>query len=135
MAMLEWSDGLAINVGEIDGQHRHLVDMVNMLFDNMKAGCANDVLEAVIADMVGYAREHFGTEERFMELYAYPEAPAHIAEHRQFAETFSRMDADRKAGACALSMDILNYLSSWLVTHITDTDKKFGTYLNGKGVS
>jgi hemerythrin len=32
-------------------------------------------------------------------------------------------------------MDILNFLSHWLVTHINGTDKTLGTFLSGKGVS
>jgi len=33
-----------------------------------------------------------------------------------------------------LSMDVMNFLKNWLSKHISDTDKKYGKYLNDKGL-
>lgn len=134
MPFLEWSDSLSINVREIDAQHMGLVAMANRLHDGMMSDRSPAFLQGVLYEMGQYAVEHFGTEERHMDAHGYPEAPAHKAEHREFAEKVRLMTADTACGKCALSMDILNFLCNWLVTHINGTDKALGAFLNERGV-
>ena len=134
MGMLEWSDALSVGVGEIDVQHQGLVEMVNRLYDSMKSDSAAVVLLATVEEMRAYAVVHFDTEERLMAGHAYPELGGHMAEHRDFTAKVSQVQSDCGSGKCALSMDILNFLSNWLVTHIHDTDKKLGAFLVAKGV-
>ncbi len=130
MPMLEWDDSLNVNVEKIDTQHKELVNMVNDLFDAMTGG-ANDL---VATDLVGrlkeYALHHFATEEKYMEEYKYPDAQDHIPKHDDFRNKAAQIEADCNSGNFAISMDLLNFLSDWLVTHINGTDKKFGEFLN-----
>lgn len=130
MAMLEWNDSLSVNVAEIDAQHKGLVDMINKLYDSMRQEHSASVLLDIVDDMQNYAVVHFGTEERHMDEKAYPGASAHKAEHAAFVEKVVQVNAGCREGTTALSMDILNFLSGWLVTHINGEDKQLGAYLN-----
>ncbi|GFK93861.1 Bacteriohemerythrin [Fundidesulfovibrio magnetotacticus] len=134
MSMLAWNDRLAVNIKEIDDQHKKLVDMINKLHDAMKGGKADAVVLGIVDEMKKYAASHFATEERHMKAHAYPEFAAHKAEHDKFVAKVLQVEADCKSGKCAMSMDILNFLSNWLVNHIKGTDKKYGPYLNARGV-
>jgi hemerythrin-like metal-binding protein len=134
MPILEWNDSLNINVRDIDAQHRGLVSMANRLHDGMTSEQPAAMLRDILDEMGQYAVEHFGTEERYMEAHGYPERAAHMAEHRDFADKARRMTEDCASGKCALSMDILNFLCNWLVTHIHGTDKALGAFLNECGV-
>lgn len=131
--MLEWSDELSCHVEKIDHQHKSLVNMVNVLHDSMRDGAADSVLFGIVEDMRVYTVEHFGTEEQYMAEYAFPDIEAHKVEHKDFVDKVSAVEGDLKSGKLALSMDILNFLSNWLVTHIVDTDKKMGDFLASKG--
>jgi len=134
MAMLAWNDRLSVNIKEIDDQHKKLVDMINNLHDSMKAGKADAVVLAIVAEMKKYAAAHFALEEKHMKAHAYPEFAKHKAEHDKFVAKVLQVEQDCKSGKCAMSMDILNFLSTWLVEHIKGTDKKYGPYLNERGV-
>lgn len=133
MSMLEWSNSLSVGIDEIDDQHMGLVDMVNKVHDMLVAGetSHSHVLE-LVEDMRKYSVEHFGTEEKYMEVYEYPDAPAHKQEHAEFIEKITEVEKGCIDQTCTMSMDILNYLSAWLVNHINNTDKKMGKYLLSK---
>lgn len=135
MAMLEWSDTLSVHVKEIDDQHKSLVDMVNTLHDSMTANKSKEVLAKIVSDMRQYSIVHFETEERYMDKYEYPEHEFHKSEHKDFIAKVVHVEEDYLADKISLSMDVLNFLSSWLVTHISDTDIKMGEYLRYKGAA
>ena len=134
MALLEWNDRLSVNIREIDGQHKELVDMVNRLHDAMKGGKADAILFQIVAEMKKYAANHFATEERLFKAHKYPDFDAHHAEHTAFVAKVVQVEKDLTSGKCAMSMDILNFLSNWLVNHIKGTDKKYSGFLNQAGV-
>jgi len=134
MSLLVWNDRLSVNIREIDAQHKKLVDMVNGLHDAMKEGKAETMLMKIIADMKQYAASHFGMEEQYLKNHGYPDYPAHKMEHDKFVAKVIQVEKDCKSGKCAISMDILNFLSNWLVNHIKGTDKKYSQFLNNLGI-
>lgn len=134
MSMLAWNDRLSVNIKEIDDQHKKLVDMVNQLHAALKEGKGDAAALKLVDEMKKYAASHFALEEKHMKGHNYPEYLAHKAEHDKFVGKVLEVEKDCKSGKCAISMEILNFLSSWLVTHIKGTDKKYGPYLNERGV-
>lgn len=134
MVMLTWNDRLSVNIKEIDDQHKKLVDMVNNLHDSMKSGKGDTVLMKIVDEMKKYAASHFALEEKYMKTHAYPDFTKHKGEHDKFVAKVLQVEKDCKSGKCAMSMEILNFLSNWLVDHIKGTDKKYGPYLNERGL-
>jgi len=100
----------------------------------MKTGKADAVVLGIVDDMKRYASSHFSVEERHLKAHAYPEFAAHKSEHDKFVAKVVQVEADCKSGKCAMSMDVLNFLSNWLLTHIKGTDKKYTPFLNERGV-
>lgn len=133
MSMLEWNDGLSTGIERIDNQHKKLVDIVNRIHDGMLANNSYFQLSDIFTELRDYTTYHFSTEEDYMEKYAYQDTNVHKNEHHSFVEKFTQVEQDCKSGKNAISMDILNYLSSWLVTHILGTDKNLGAFLQSKG--
>lgn len=134
MAMLAWNDRLSVNIKEIDDQHKKLVEMINNLHDAMKGGKGDAVVFGIVDQMKKYAASHFALEEKHMKAHNYPDFVKHKAEHDKFVAKVLQVEKDCKSGKCAMSMDILNFLSTWLVDHIKGTDKKYGPYLNERGI-
>ena len=67
MPLITWTDNLSVNHTEIDNQHKKLVDLINILFDAMKAGKGTDVLNKIFAELTSYTIYHFTYEEKLME--------------------------------------------------------------------
>ncbi|SMF09315.1 bacteriohemerythrin [Desulfovibrio gilichinskyi] len=136
MPMLEWNESLSINFTEIDDQHKELITMINVLYDMMISNnnSDQDVLN-IISDLHTYILEHFGAEVRIMKKYDYPETPAHINEHKEFIAKVNEVENLCNNGAANTSMEILNYLSTWLVQHINDTDKRLGMFIHSQSAN
>ncbi|MHC1791121.1 bacteriohemerythrin [Solidesulfovibrio sp.] len=134
MPLLEWGSSLEVGVGQIDAQHKALCDIVNRLHDAMIDGLPDTTLCEIVLELQQYTVEHFGLEERYMAHYAYPGQAAHRTEHQDFVGKATQMESDCRRGKFSKSMDMLNYLSTWLVTHVLGTDKKLGQFLNARGL-
>jgi len=135
MAIFVWDEKYSVGVRELDTQHKVLIGLLNELFDAMQNGKANEVLGGIISKLVNYTKTHFSTEERYMEQYDYPELAAQKREHNAFTEKVTSFKNDFDAGKVAMSVSITSFLKNWLADHISGSDKKYGPFLNSKGVS
>lgn len=134
MALLTWGDQFKVNIAEIDNQHRKLFDMVNEMHDAMKAGKASEVTGKILVGLVDYTKMHFAVEEKYMSQYNYPEYSKHKAEHDALTKKATDLLAQHKEGKPVLSFDLMDFLKKWLTDHILITDKKYGPFLNSKGI-
>ena len=134
MAVILWNDSLSVNVAEIDQQHRRLIEMINDLNDAMRQGKGNDVLGATVNGLLAYAALHFKTEEKYFDLFGYPAAAGHKKEHADFTEKVSGFKDGFEKGHLGLTVQILNFLGSWLQNHIKGSDKQYGPFFNAKGL-
>ncbi|WP_320008712.1 bacteriohemerythrin [Maridesulfovibrio sp.] len=133
MAMLEWNDKLSVGIDEIDVQHKELVRIINTVHDQMTDGDYNEsFLCTIVDDLHHYAAVHFGMEESLMEKYNYPYMLNHKNKHTEFIDKIVCVANGHGRGACSINMDILNYLSDWLITHINVMDKELGVFLADK---
>jgi len=129
-----WYDALALNVEEIDSQHKRIIDMYNALEQAIASRRGVTHLARLTDEMIAYAREHFKTEEELMSRYAYPQFEGHAAEHEAFIDKTMGLafspDDDQNS-----PVKMLEFLKNWIIEHILGTDKPLGFYLNGRGVS
>jgi hemerythrin len=135
MPLMEWNDRLSVGIQQFDNEHKRLVAMVNELFDAAQGNRGKEVLGKILDGLITYTKTHFANEERYMTQHAYPDLKGHKAEHDALAKQVLDVQAKYKGGASsALNMEVLNFLKGWLVKHIQGTDKKYGPFLNAKGV-
>ncbi len=135
MSLITWSDQLSVGVEEIDTQHKKLVQLINGLHDHMLAGDASDIMGKVLDRVIEYTVFHFGTEERLMSEYDYPQSPLHKLEHQKLVSTATDLQNKLKSSQAHITMETMNFLRDWLQNHILKTDKLFGKYLQSKGLS
>jgi hemerythrin len=134
MAFFNWEDHFNVGIREIDTQHQKLVQMLNELYEAMKAGKGNDAVGKILNGMIQYTVSHFATEERYMKLHGYPDFDTHKKEHDSLTKQVSDLQEQFKTGQAALSMKVGNFLKSWLINHISGTDMKYAPLLRAKGV-
>jgi len=134
MSFITWNDSYSVGVVLIDNQHKRLINIINELSDAMGAGKGKDVLGKVLQELIQYVNTHFKTEEDYMVKYSYPEYEAHRYEHEKLTDEVKRFYEDFNAGRALLTIQIMNFLRNWLMDHIVVKDKKFGKFLNEKGM-
>ena len=134
MALIEWDNSLSIGVSEIDRQHQQLVKMINELNDAMLSGKGREALRTIINGLISYTDTHFTTEERYFDQFDYSEADQHKGEHEAFVRKVSEFRDGYESGQIGLSISIMNFLSSWLTTHIKGSDKKYAPMFTANGV-
>lgn len=135
MAYIEWDESLSVGVAEIDAQHRRLFELVNTLHGLCAASCPPLALLAAADEFCEYTREHFATEERYMDAHQYRGMDAHLQEHMQCSMRAVDFLGLALADDAGLRDEFLAFLKSWLDTHIRGTDMGLGAYLNKRGVA
>ena len=134
MAFFTWNNSYSVGVQRFDTEHQRLFQIMSQLFDGMKEGKGRDVLAGVLQNLIRYTEQHFSSEEQVMGAKGYADLQTHIAQHRQFTAKVKEFDVQYRAGAVAISVEVLDYLRDWLTSHIAGTDKSYTTFLNQKGV-
>lgn len=135
MPLIEWNDSLALNLQEVDAQHRELVSMVNALHDAMTEGRSKEAMGRTIDGLIDYTRSHFTLEEAYFDMFGYPDSDAHKAQHRAFVDKVKDFKQGFDEDRLFLSLDVMNFLGDWLVEHIQGSDAEYAPYLTERGVS
>lgn len=134
MALLTWQDKYSVGIKEIDDQHKQLIIMINELNDAMLAGKGKDILMTVLNKLAGYCVSHFAVEEKLFDAHAYQETADHKGKHRKMTDKVKALIGEVQSGKSTVCIEVMNFLKNWLDKHIMETDKKYGPYLNSKGV-
>lgn len=131
---LEWGPKLETGIEEIDEQHKILVEMCNEANRKLQDHVDKEFVERIVHDLMSYALYHFDQEEDLMETYGYEaHAPqdeqSHIAEHRSFSDTVSKVSTDLAKGQMITREALMYFLNNWLVNHIMNTDMRLAKFL------
>jgi len=122
MALVQWSQQYRTGNDGVDEQHQELFRLMNELYDAMKLGKGKDRVTSTLASLMEYTIHHFKSEERLMQDHSYPRFAAHKKIHDELTRRVQQLASDDRAGK-VLSVDISEFLSSWLSHHIDSTDK------------
>ncbi len=130
---IPWTPALAIGVPEIDHQHQELFVRIERLVDGVGRGKSADV-ERLLEFLGQYVVKHFGAEERWMLRSAYPDYARHKGEHERFIRDYEQMTREfREKGPNVLAgIRMNNWISTWLVQHISRSDMELGRFLAGR---
>lgn len=135
MSFFNWDDKYSVGIRELDTQHKQLFKILNELYDAMQNSKGNDAIGKIIIELASYTKIHFATEEKYMEKYNCAELFSQKKEHDLFVSKVQSFQQDFASGKLALSLNIANFVKDWLTHHILISDKKYGPFLNSKGVS
>jgi hemerythrin len=134
MALIVWNESLQLGHDAIDKQHKKLVGIVNDVHDSMLAGKSKTVLGGALSDLIAYTQSHFRYEEQLFRRYNYPLIAEHVAEHTNLAKRVLDYKARYDCGRTMLCVELLQFLTNWLSTHILGSDREFVKYLSGRNV-
>lgn len=133
MPRLRWSQAMSVGVPSLDGDHRCLVRIINLL-DEATAADLPRMIDIVLDTLIVYGRFHFGREERVMVACGFPGIDIHRAEHAGFTESVARLKArfahvPAGSASTAIAAALRRQLSDWLLHHILIQDMAFKPYV------
>ncbi len=129
MEFLVWNEKLSLNIKEIDDQHKHLIKQLNNIHDAVINGSEQRVLEDTLNELIDYTVYHFDQEEELITKYGYPEIEEHKKEHNNLIEQVLKLQKDFRDGSATISFEVLDFLQSWVIDHIMETDMKYKDYI------
>ncbi|MBI5108220.1 MAG: hemerythrin family protein [Rhodocyclales bacterium] len=135
-----WRDAFSIGYRQIDDDHRHLLDLINIVEGVLTGEYALGRLFDAIDDLATYTRQHFALEERLMMAAMYPGIDRHKAAHRELIEQLQKAAKpirELKAAEPLSTLTIpeeardalVGLLRHWLVDHIIKEDMQLKSVL------
>lgn len=128
MPLYEWDERFVLGIKEIDQQHRHLMELVNRIYDEFRGGAPLPALQSLLVVLFNNAKYHFQCEEHWMEESGYPQLAEHRAEHDKFSTRVAEIDGLLEQGQDN-SLDLMLFLNNWIRHHLLETDARFTDYV------
>ncbi len=129
-----WTPRLATGIEKIDQQHQQLIRLINELHRAMKLRKGAREAGRILDELVEYTNYHFGFEEELFKRYNYPNRTEHEKAHRDLVAKVTEFKNQFQEGTAGLSMDLMQFLTSWLKGHIMKTDMAYTSLLADKDI-
>jgi len=134
MPLITWGKQLETGVSSIDHQHQGWVDLVNELDVAILEGRGQEQVSQTLNELIDYTHAHFRTEETLMAKHGYEDLKLHRREHRVFTDQIEIYRDRVDLGQMTLSIEVMQYMRGWLVTHITGSDRGYIATMKAAGV-
>ncbi|THB79051.1 MAG: hypothetical protein D6B25_02630 [Desulfobulbaceae bacterium] len=121
--IIEWDERYAIGIDEIDRQHQYLFELTALFSDQILNHARGATIDDILATLKNYAAQHFELEETYFKDH--PEADFHRQIHHAFLLQLEAYEEQYSDSPAELNSEILRFLRHWLITHISETDKRF----------
>ena len=121
-----------LDIDTIDQQHHRLVDLINTLYGAMRKRAGKTVLGSILGELTTYTVQHFEEEERLMADAGYTDLDQHKRLHEKLVGQVLDFKSQFESGSATVSMDLMTFLSDWLVNHIKGEDCRYVPELKGK---
>lgn len=131
---IHWIPSMSVGIEKIDYQHKELLCLVNDLMDFAGEGKDSESFAMAFDFLEEYVVEHFGEEEKYMDMFSYPGAEAHKEQHALFVNTLGNLkERYEEFGATESFLKVLqSQLAAWIMTHIKNVDTVLGKFLRDK---
>jgi hemerythrin len=126
--LFSWEPRYSVGVVEIDNQHKKFIDTLARLSASISDRTESAVLDKAIRDLVKYATEHFGTEERYMLKFGFEGYAQHKMEHELFKDEVKSLLHELKASkdnSPYLAFRLIGFMVDWQQKHMVEVDQKY----------
>ncbi|MDH5559835.1 MAG: hemerythrin family protein [Deltaproteobacteria bacterium] len=125
---IEWTEEMTTGLAWQDFQHAKFINHIGKLIQTLLEQVAPLDLNKEITYLEDYADEHFGIEERYMELTQYADRESHIKQHTKFRDM---LEAIKQSPHSPLveSTRLCGELNKWFVNHIKTVDMKLSKFI------
>ncbi len=128
---LQWGPSIAIGDSLVDAQHQRLFEAFNAAVRGHAHGMVQADADALMAELIVYAREHFRDEAALMRRL--PIDPAHRDMHLRAHARFEAFLGEARAVAgeqpVDVMLDVITFLGQWLLHHVAGVDAQLGHHI------
>lgn len=129
----EWTTAFSVDVPQMDDEHKRLFNIINSLHATLKGNNDKKSIMKVVNELGDYTEKHFAHEELLMEKCSYDKLDIQKEQHKMFEEKIKSMKNDLEQNGAERPFEILQFLKDWLVRHIQNEDRQYGSVMNGLG--
>lgn len=134
MPFVTWDEKYNTGIKDIDTQHQGMVDTMNELSDGMRKGKEKEILKVIADKLVSYAEVHFFDEELYMKSNKFPGLEQHKSQHEVFTKQVHEFRNKFNLESYFTSLEIMDFLKKWFMSHILEKDMEYSAYLKKKGI-
>lgn len=132
MAFIEWNVNFYTGLPDVDLQHNKLVGLANRLSETPEYEAES--LEQAFRELHAYIVEHFSLEERLMEEAGVDDEffRHHKSSHEAFVAKVADLWDGRNEDAGQTLEDMLEFLKTWILQHILQSDRRMAHEVHNK---
>jgi hemerythrin len=136
METIIWDERLlSVGIKKFDEEHKLLISYLNELNQAVKIGSSQNTMEEILIQIIHYTKSHFGSEEKYMKLYQYPDYERHKKEHEMLTHQVNDFYTRLKEGKTSFSLELVRFLFEWLTKHILGTDMRYKKFFSEQGIN
>lgn len=125
MALIEWRREFETGIGEVDHEHRELVELINALYGEIGASASHDRIGAFLGEVFARISAHFALEEAVMRKHRYDDYAAHKADHEKLLDDLRDiMDAHDVGEYLDYATGLERAIGTWFVAHFKSRDAR-----------
>jgi hemerythrin len=132
--IFQWRDEYRTNVREMDEHHRELFQTANRLDQAFATGEDRAIIQQTLDFLIQYAATHFTAEQSLMSEHGFPEGERHRKQHEKFMNEVLAMRSRAEAEAMQANIELVSFFKDWIINHILTEDRKYGPFLNERGI-
>jgi len=129
MSLFKWSNEHSVYLPEMDAEHRGLFRLGAELHKGILAGRDFEQLKPILLNLLEAAEEHFHHEERLMSAVRYSAFQWHKKQHDTVRKKAKQLLKRIEAGDAGAPMELIKFLDSWLVDHMSISDRMMGAFI------
>lgn len=126
--LVRWDDAFSVGNGLIDGEHKAILHLLNLLYDDWRRDAHHLDLPGLVKELGRMLATHFANEEAVLGARSCPTLIEHKAEHRQMLSEFTALADDIQAGR-ATEEALVRFLKHVVIDHVLGRDLDLKRYL------
>lgn len=125
---IRWTDDLSVKNEMLDAEHQKWILILNDFYQGLMDKKPKEKLLELVIAMLDYTKYHFASEEKYMKSINYPKLAEHQEKHRFYEAKISEYHERIKEGKMLLSLEVTNFLKTWLINHIRGVDQQYAAF-------
>ena len=129
-SLFKWKNDFSVGIKELDDQHKYFFEILNRLGEAAGGNKGMEIVGPVLQELKEYSRHHFTEEENWLRVIGFPGLQHQKKQHEFFILQVTDLQDKFSKGDGNIPISTLEFLRDWLLSHILENDKKYGTYMN-----